>query len=149
MATTNKRLLISESHSDLNRCTPCKRKPDQYDTYASHTSLRMSNVHGLRAVPVCGNHSRVTDRVGQSHCSWEKGLLTQFTAHRLTDLWVRTQFLSRANQWRSGESQTSIDSMLLGLPGHITSMWSNTCSQVSTPRSLTDTSGGYHRETSE
>jgi hypothetical protein len=36
----NKRLLIFESHGDSNHCTPCRRKPNQYDTYASHTSLR-------------------------------------------------------------------------------------------------------------
>jgi hypothetical protein len=46
-----------------------------------------------------------------------KGLPTQSTAHWLTDPWVRTQFLSRANQWSSGESYTSINSRLLGLPG--------------------------------
>jgi hypothetical protein len=40
MTTTNKRLLISESRGDLNRCTPCREKPDQRDTYASHTSPR-------------------------------------------------------------------------------------------------------------
>jgi hypothetical protein len=36
-----------------------------------------------------------------SHCSWEKGPPTQFTAHRLTKPRVRTQFLSQANQWSS------------------------------------------------
>jgi hypothetical protein len=36
-----------------------------------------------------------------SPCSQEKRLLTQSTARWLTDLWVRTQFLSQANQWSS------------------------------------------------
>jgi hypothetical protein len=36
-----------------------------------------------------------------SHCSREKGLLTQSTARRLTDPQDRTQFLSQANQWSS------------------------------------------------
>jgi hypothetical protein len=44
-----------------------------------------------------GNLSRVIDRVKQCHCSREKGLPTQSTARRLTDTWVRTQFLSWVN----------------------------------------------------
>jgi hypothetical protein len=46
-------------------------------------------------------------------------------------------------------SQTSVDNMLLGLPGpyhwHAIGMFNN-CSRVPTPQSLTDTSGGYHIE---
>jgi hypothetical protein len=55
MAATNKRLLISESHGDLNRLTPCKRKPDQHDTYSSHISLRTPDVRFLQAVSVRDN----------------------------------------------------------------------------------------------
>jgi hypothetical protein len=40
MTDTNKRLLISESRGDLNRCTPCRGKPDQHATYDSHASPR-------------------------------------------------------------------------------------------------------------
>jgi hypothetical protein len=40
MADTNKRLLISESRGDSNRCTPCRGKPDQHATYAFHDSPR-------------------------------------------------------------------------------------------------------------
>jgi hypothetical protein len=36
MSVTNKRLLISESHDNSNRCTPCRGKLDQHDTYASY-----------------------------------------------------------------------------------------------------------------
>jgi hypothetical protein len=32
MTATNKRLLISESRGDSNRCTPCRGKPDQHTT---------------------------------------------------------------------------------------------------------------------
>jgi hypothetical protein len=141
---TNKRLLISESRGDSNRCTPYRGKPDQHDTYASHTSPRTPDVYFLRAVPVRGNLSRATDGVGRSHCSQEKGLPTQSPARRLTDPWVRTQFLSRANQWSSRESQTSINSRLLGLPGpyHCHAIGTfNTCSCGLTERSLTDTRG--------
>jgi hypothetical protein len=95
---------------------------------------------------ICSNLSRVIDSIGQSHCSWEKCLPTQFTSRRLIDLWVRTQFLSRANQWSSGESQTSVDSRLLGLPGpyhqHVIGTF-NICSRGPTQRSLTDIGGGY------
>jgi hypothetical protein len=38
--TTNKQLLISESHDNLKRCTPCRGKSDTHDTYASHVSSR-------------------------------------------------------------------------------------------------------------
>jgi hypothetical protein len=144
---TNKQLFISESHGDSNRCTPCRGKSDQHDTYASHTSPRMPGVRFLRAVPVHGNLPWATDRVGWSHCSRENGLPTQSPARRLTDPRVRTQFLSRANQWSSGERQTSINSRLLGLPGsyHRHAIGTlNTCSWGPTERSLIDTGGGYN-----
>jgi hypothetical protein len=53
--TMNKRLLIFESHGDSNRCTPYQEKPDQHDTYASHTSPRTPNVHFLWVIPIRGN----------------------------------------------------------------------------------------------
>jgi hypothetical protein len=142
-------VLICESHGDSNRCTPYRGKPDQYDTYVFYASPCTLGVRFLQAVPVRGNLSWVIARVGHSHCSWEKGLPTQSTARRLIDPWVHTQFLSRANQWNSGESQTPVDSRLLGLPGpyhrHAISTF-NTCSRGPTYRSLTDTSGGYSLE---
>jgi hypothetical protein len=58
-----------------------------------------------------------------------------------------TQFLSQHNHWSSNKRQTSIDSRLLGLSGsyhRYTIDTFNTCSRVPTPRSLTDTGGGYH-----
>jgi hypothetical protein len=57
MTTTNKRLLISESRSDSNRCTPCRGKPDQHATYASHSSPCTPGVRFLWAVPVRDNLS--------------------------------------------------------------------------------------------
>jgi hypothetical protein len=62
---TNKWLLIFETRGDSNRCTPCRGKPDQYDTYAFHTISRMPGLRFLWAVPVHGNLSRGTDRFGQ------------------------------------------------------------------------------------
>jgi hypothetical protein len=65
MAGTNKRVLISESRDDLNRCTPYRGKPDQYDMYISHASPHTPGVRFLWAVPIRNNISRVTDRVGR------------------------------------------------------------------------------------
>jgi hypothetical protein len=117
MAAMNKWLLISEGHGNSNRCTPYRGKPDQHDTYVSHANPRMPGIRFLRADPILGNLSWVADRVGQSHSSQEKLLPTQSTARRLIYLRVRTQFLSRANQWSSGESQTYGNCKLLGLLG--------------------------------
>jgi hypothetical protein len=57
ITVTNKRLLISESRGDSNRCTPCRGKPDQHATYASHSSSRTPSVRFLRTVPVHDNLS--------------------------------------------------------------------------------------------
>jgi hypothetical protein len=117
--------------------------------YAFHTSSCMPGVRFLRAVSVRGDLPWTTDRVGRSHCFWEKGLPTQSSARRLTDPRVRTQFLSRANQWSSGESQTPINSRLLGLSGpyhrHTIGTF-NTCLWGPTERSLINTGGGYNLE---
>jgi hypothetical protein len=57
MTATNKRLLISKSRGDSNRCTPCRGKPDQHVTYASHSSPRTPSVRFLWAVPIRDNLS--------------------------------------------------------------------------------------------
>jgi hypothetical protein len=95
MTATNKRLLISESHGDLNHCTPCRGKPDQHDTYASHTSPRTPSVLFLQVVLVRGNLSRVINRVGRMHCS------RLHLSARLSGLWDPPQFLSQHSHWRS------------------------------------------------
>jgi hypothetical protein len=66
MAAMNKRLLISESCGDLNRCTPCRGRPDQHDTYTSHAKPRTPGVRFLRAVHVRGNLSQVTNNIGRT-----------------------------------------------------------------------------------
>jgi hypothetical protein len=66
MTTTNMWLLISESHGDSNRCTPCKGKSEQHATYASHSSPRTPNVCFLRAVPVRDNFSVVPTKSKQA-----------------------------------------------------------------------------------
>jgi hypothetical protein len=69
MAATNKRLPISESRSDSNRCTPYNETPNQHDMYASHAGPHTPDVRFLWTVPVRGNLSQVIDRVEQGHCS--------------------------------------------------------------------------------
>jgi hypothetical protein len=54
---TNKRLFISESRGDLTRCTPCRGKPNQHATYASHSSSRTPRARFLWTVPVGDNFS--------------------------------------------------------------------------------------------
>jgi hypothetical protein len=66
MTATNKRLLISESHDDSNRCTPYRGKPDQHATYASHSSPRMSGVRFLWAVPIRDNLSLAPTKLKQT-----------------------------------------------------------------------------------
>jgi hypothetical protein len=82
MTATNKRLLISESRDDSNRCTPCRGKPDQHATYASHASPCMPSVRFLQAVFVRGNLSWVIDRVEQAHWSRDEEPPTQSIARR-------------------------------------------------------------------
>jgi hypothetical protein len=76
MAATNNWLLISESHVDSNRCTPCRGKIRSTRHILFHASPHTSGVHFLRVVPVRDNLSHWPNRVGQIHCSREKVLPT-------------------------------------------------------------------------
>jgi hypothetical protein len=111
-----------------------------------HVRFPRQPMYARRTLPAGDSH---TWQPSMSHRqSWTESLLpTQSPPRRLTDLRVHIQFLSWANQWSSGESQTSINSSLLGLPGpyhrHAIGMF-NTCSRGSTEQSLIDTGGGYN-----
>jgi hypothetical protein len=94
MTATNKRLLISEGHGDSNRCTPCRGKPDQHVTRFPRSVHVWSKTIRISCGPHIATLCEVVNRVEQGHCSREKGLPTQSTAHRLTDRRVHTQFLS-------------------------------------------------------
>jgi hypothetical protein len=146
---TNKRLLISENRNDLNRCTPCRGKPDQHATHFPRSvriwlmTIRIS--HG----PHIATFHTVINRFQQIHCTREEGLPTQSTARRPSDPWVRTQLLSHNSQRAVGKRQAPVDNRLLGLLGpyhrHAIGTF-NTCSRGSTERSLIDTDGGYNLE---
>jgi hypothetical protein len=106
MTATNKRLLISESRGDSNRCTPCRGKSDQHATHFPRsvrvwsTTIRIS-----RGTHIATFHTTV-NRFKQIHCTREEKLLTKSTARRSSDPWVRTKFLSHNSQCDSGEKSS-------------------------------------------
>jgi hypothetical protein len=147
MTATNKQLLISESHDDSNRCTPYMAKSDQYASrFPCSVRIWSKTIHISRGPHIATFCEMPTD-LDRSHCSREKWLSTQSTARRLTDPWVRTQFLSWASKWSRGVSQAPVGDPQLGLPGpyhrHATGTF-NTCSRGSTHQFLIDTGGGYN-----
>jgi hypothetical protein len=122
-------VLISESHSDSNWCTPCRGKLDQHDTYFPRS---------VRIWPL-------TIRISRGLLSWEEWLPTQSTAWRLTDPQVCTQLLSQNSQWSSGKKSSICwqpATMLTRLISLIYDNTFNTCSRRPTYRSLIDPSGG-------
>jgi hypothetical protein len=139
MAATNKRLLISESRSDSMYTLQEKIRP------AWHICFPRRYTYTRRTLPAGGPRTRQPFASHQQR--W-----TDPTALEKKGWVIRkctTLFLSQHSHWSSNESQTSIDSRLLGLPDsyhrHAIGTF-NTCSWVPTPRFLTDTGGGYHIE---
>jgi hypothetical protein len=120
MTATNKWLLIYESYDDSNWCTPCRRKPDQHATRFSRSVHVWSKTIRISRGPHIATFHEVVCSDGQIHCSWEKGLPTQSTAWRLTDLRVCTQFLSWASHWSSGGKGTICWWQTTSLTGPIT-----------------------------
>jgi hypothetical protein len=149
MAAMNKRLLISESRGDSNLCTSCRGKPDQHDMYDSLDSPRTSDVCFLRAVPVRGNLSRVTDRVERILLLPRKSAPDSTSQPGWVAHGIRLSFSPKTVIEAVGLNQAPMDGWLLGLLGpyhwHAIGTF-NTCSWVPTPQSLTDTGGGYHIE---
>jgi hypothetical protein len=145
MTATNKRLLISKSHNDLNRCTPCREKPEQHATYASHSSPRTLSAHFLWAVPICDNLSLVPMKSKQAPTSGRS-----LDNQRQTDPTVVLGALilpPMRQPWSRGEFSAQwlhIYFRLLG-PYHQHAIGTfNTCSRGPTHRSLTDTGRGYN-----
>jgi hypothetical protein len=145
----NKRLLISESHGDSNRCTPYRGKPDQHDTYAFHASPRTPGVRFLWAVLVRDNLSWVTDRVGRILLLPRKSAPDSTSQPDWVAHGTHLSFSPKLAIEAVGLSQSHVDGQLLGLPGpyhrHAIGTF-NTRSWVPTSRSLTDTGGGYNIE---
>jgi hypothetical protein len=107
MTATNKRLLISESRGDSNRCTPCREKPDQHVTCFPRSVHGWSMTIRISRGPNIATFHTVINRFEQIHYTWEEGLPTQSIARRPSDPWVCTQLLSHNSQWSSGEKSSS------------------------------------------
>jgi hypothetical protein len=147
MTATNKWLLISESHGDSNRCTPCRKKLDQHVTHFPCSVRIWSTTIRISRGPHIATFHTVVNRFEQIHCTREEWLLTQSTAHRSSDPWVRTQLLSHNSQWNSGEKSSLCWQPTTRLTGpyhrHAIDMF-NTCSRGPFERSLIDTGRGYN-----
>jgi hypothetical protein len=107
MTATNKRLLISRVTMIRIDVHPTGENPTN-TTHALSTSVhvRLAYASCGRSPYVATFHEAPID-LDRSDCSQEKGLPTQSTAHRLTDLWVRTQLLFWASQWSRGRKPSS------------------------------------------
>jgi hypothetical protein len=142
MTATNKRLLKSESHSDSNRCTPCRGKPDH------HIGPRTPSTRFLRVVHVRGNLSWVVNRLWAGPLlprKWAPDTIHSTSADRSMGPYPVS--LPSQPMKQSGQSQVSINDKLLGLlgPYHQHEIGTfNTCSRGPTHQSLTDTGGGYN-----
>jgi hypothetical protein len=67
-------VLISESRGDSNRCTHCTGKLDQHATrFPRLVHVLPSTIHSSHG-PHIATFNEVVDRVGQNHCSQEKGI---------------------------------------------------------------------------
>jgi hypothetical protein len=131
----------------LNRCTPCRGKPDQHATHFPCSVRIWSTTIRISRGPHIATFHTVVNRFEQIHCTREEGLPTQSTARWPSDPRVRTQLLSHNSQRAVGKSQAPVDNRLLGLSGpyhrHAIGTF-NTCSLGPIARSLIDTSGGYN-----
>jgi hypothetical protein len=150
MIATNKQLLISESCGDSNRCTPSRGKPDRYATrFPCSVRIWSRTIRISRGPHIATLRETLIDLDG-SHCSREKGLLTQSIARRLTDLLERTQFLSRANQWSNRHKPSSCRWLTTRHTRPINTSMRLVRSILarggSTHQSLTETGGGYSLE---
>jgi hypothetical protein len=149
MAAMNKRLLITESHGDSNWCTSCRGKI--WPTW--HVCFPRQSTYAQRMLPAGGPCTWQPFTLTQQN--WTDSLLPRKSTPDSTSQpgWVvygtRLSFSPKTASEVVYLSQTSVDNMLLGLPGpyhrHAIGTF-NTCSRVPVPRSLIDTDGGYHIE---
>jgi hypothetical protein len=146
MTAKNKQLLTSESRGDSNRCTPCRKKPDQHAIrFSRSVHVWVKTIHISRVSHIATFHT-VINRFEQIHCPREQALLTQST----TPGWLIRESVPNFSPTTANEamekSQASVDNRLLGLLGlyqrHAIGTF-NTCSRGPTHRSLIDTSRSY------
>jgi hypothetical protein len=144
---TNKRLLISESRGNSNRCTHCRRKPEQHATHFSNSVRIWPSIIRISRGPHISTFCEVANIFEQIHCYWE-GLSTQPRPGWVICGSVPSFYLEPTID-TVGKSQASVDNRLLGLsdPYHRHAIGTfNICSRKPTHRSLTDPGGGYNLE---
>jgi hypothetical protein len=73
MTVTNKWLLISESHGDSNRCTPCRGKSDQHATRFPCSIRIWSKIIRISRGPHIAIFCTVVNRFERVHCPREEG----------------------------------------------------------------------------
>jgi hypothetical protein len=142
-----KRLLISESHGDSNRCTPCR------GNLIHTTCTLLASVHVCHAYAFHGYspyvatfHADPTEL--NKFIAPKKKCSRLHLSARLSGPHYLPQFLSQHNHWSSPlKPNICWRAGYIGLLGsylqHVIST-SNTCSQGPTHWSLTDIDGGYN-----
>jgi hypothetical protein len=96
----NKRLLISESHDDSNRCTSCKKKFDQHATcFTRSVRVCLSTIRISRGSRIAIFHESST---GLDGCTASKKKCSRLhLSIRLSGPWDPSHFLSQHNHWSS------------------------------------------------
>jgi hypothetical protein len=143
--TTNKRLLISESCGDSNRCTPCRGKSDQHATcFPRSVSVWPSTICTSRGPCVVTFHESSMELDGctapEKKCS-RLHLLTRQSVPR-----DPPQLLPRHSHWNSVLKPITCwrqTTRLTELYHQYAIGTFNTCSRGPTHRSLTDTGRVY------
>jgi hypothetical protein len=142
----NKRLLISESRGNLNRCTP-------YRGNLMHTThILLAPVHMHHSYAFHGLSPYVTtfhgDPIELDGCTAPKKKCSRLhLSVWLSGPWDLSQFLSQHNHWSSAIKphicwQTTYIDLLGPYHQHVISMF-KTWSWGPTHQSLTNTGGGY------
>jgi hypothetical protein len=72
MTITNKRLLISETHDNSNRYSPCKGKPDQQATHFPRSVRVWCKTIHISCGPHIATLRETPTDLDRSHCSQEK-----------------------------------------------------------------------------
>jgi hypothetical protein len=126
---TNKRLLISESRDDSNRCTPYRGNLI-YTTHMFPAPVHIRHSYAsCRQSPIHSNLWRWPNRVGWMHCSWKNA----------PDSTSQPDWVARGTHFNFSPNWT-IEAVINTF---------NICLQGPTHRSLTDIGGGYNRDDSK
>jgi hypothetical protein len=127
----------------LNQCTTCKGKLDQHVTrFPGSVRIWPSTIRISRGPHIPTFHE-VIDRVGQSHCSREKGIpdcILSTPADRSVGPHPVSQPLTTIEVVEKATQQAT--RLTWPIYQHVIGTF-NACSRETTHRSLNDTGGGY------